>query len=134
LSWLQNLGLSRQARDCLSTVSVFDADFEEEPAWTLLKPAITAAVKRNKKTVTYKMLHDGILAKDIVLTLAANLALQELSSGRNHTYRGILSMTGRSYRTVFSTIVSFQALQGTISKDERDQALLNMADAIADAG
>ena len=75
-----------------------------------------------------------MLPRDVVLTSAANLALAALGSGQNHIHRGMLSMNGKSYRAIFSSIVSFQKLIGIISEEERNTALLNMADAVAEAG
>jgi hypothetical protein len=134
LRWLKAFGASGQVKDCLDALKTFDADLGEEPAWQLLKLAVAKAIRRNEGLVRSKILHDGILPRDIVLTLAASLSLEALGSGQHHIYRGRLSMTGGSYRVIFSSIVSVQKLLGTISKEDRSQALLNMASAIEDAG
>jgi hypothetical protein len=134
VSWLRDLVVSRQVKDCIATLDIISADFDAELAWSSLKPLIANAIRQNGKLVRSKMLRDGVLPRDIVLTLAANIALKSLGSGEHHTYRGKLSMVGSSYRVIFSTIVSQQTILGTITEDERNNALSNMADIVAEAG
>ena len=134
MRWLTGLTDSRQVKDCLAALDAISADFDDEAAWAQLKPAVAAAIRKNDKHVSSKILRDGMLPRDVVLTSAANLALAALGSGQNHIHRGMLSMNGKSYRAIFSSIVSFQKLIGIISEEERNTALLNMADAVAEAG
>lgn len=134
MNWLKDLGVSRQTKDCLAALDIIGADFEDEFAWPVLKPLVAEAVRKNDKLVCSKILREGILPRDVVLTLIANIALNKLGSGEYHTHRGILSMTGNSYRVIFSSIVSLQKMLGTITEEERDIALSNMTIAVAEAG
>ncbi|MCI5057100.1 MAG: hypothetical protein MRY83_13385 [Flavobacteriales bacterium] len=103
LAALENLKPQYKSNDVYATGAV-DASFI----------AAKQSVKLDKKEI----LSDNRDPYDIALTTLWNISNQEVSTGHNHVYRGVLSGNGTGYLFVFNKTVDILLEKGLIDENE----------------
>ena len=72
--------------------------------------------------------------KQLALLLITNVAWNELASGNNHIYRGVLSVMGKEYLRIFKVALSSSLELGYIDSDEYRDDLKKLEIAINEMG
>lgn len=92
------------------------------------------AIARDADRAKYSIRVDRMKPDQIALVIIHNVALDQVASGRNHTYRGVLSLIGQEYKRMFIDAVRESQRRGYDDEQEADKDIAEMKAAIKEAG
>lgn len=72
----------------------------EIPAMSLVRPGVEGLL-RNAERVRYSIENDGIEPRTLAYLLIHNVAMDQLTSGEHHIYRGTLGPVGRGLKSAY---------------------------------
>ncbi|NLR70085.1 hypothetical protein HGI47_04255 [Novosphingobium sp. ERN07] len=121
-------------KQCLRVLDIFATDFAQECAWEDIQRKVRHAVRQHSKDLERRIVFEGHRPKDVVGDMIANICLNDIEIGFDHTYRGVLSMNGQCKRNIFAKVITQQFADGWIDATELGIANENMKSAVAGAG
>jgi hypothetical protein len=134
MSLVSRLFKSSQVKDCQAALKLLRPVFQDALFYDSIEKRVADIIIRNPDAVQKKMLIDGQSAQAVVLLTISNMAFKECATGRNHVYRGVLSMEGNSFRQVFSIAQSKLLEIGVIDEDDVDEGRSSLAAGVKEAG
>ncbi len=84
--------------------------------------------------VKYSISVDRLAPKQIALIIIRNIALERLTSGHEHIYRGVLSLMGQDFLAVFRRVVACEVALGYSSVVEAEKDISDLNRQIREVG
>lgn len=110
---------SNQFKNTMAALDSLKPQYKSNDPYT--RNAIDAtfiAAKQSVKMDKKDIMSDKRDPYDIALTALWNISNQEVSTGQNHVYRGVLSGGGKGYLVVFNKTVDILLEKGLIDENE----------------
>jgi hypothetical protein len=136
-------GFSRQSPEvkaALAELRLIESNLKKSPgpflgdaSYAFMKDDVRKAVTDNPAEVT-RRIRDGTPPRALIYTLILNVLGREISSGRNHIYRGVLSMQGKSMLTLFDWVVRQEESEGLRDAEDVTHAREMIREQIKEAG
>lgn len=98
----------------------------------VLKVALRVASDADR--TKYSISVDRMTPKQIALIILRNIAFQRLTTGQEHTYRGILGFMGQDYLKLFRQVLSFEVALGYTLPDEANSEIDELMQEIREIG
>lgn len=113
-----------QFKNTLNALKNLKLEYEtDDPYRANAIDATFTAARQSAKIDKNDLKKDDRDPYDIALTTLWNISNQEVSSGRHHIYRGVLSGGGQGYRYVFRKTVDILLKRGIIDEKEAKENL-----------
>lgn len=119
---------------CLEMLDHSDALFEDELCWPDVKEQVRRGVLLSKGDNAAKFASNDLDAANLVLDLISRLAQRQVTFGEHHIYRGVLSMTGKSYRSIAETALHELHENEHLDYEELEELLEQIDEAVKAAG
>jgi hypothetical protein len=110
-----------------------EVEAEDLPAFSLMKSELVRLIRNREKT-TLSIVEDRLPPKGLVFLLISNITFRELSSGRHHVYRGVLSMSGTELKRAFDLAVRRMVVLRVHDEADCHTELVKVREAIKGAG
>ena len=133
-SFKQRLFPAEWRARCLEMLDHSDALFADELCWSSVKEQVRSGVLLTKGDKAAKIAGNDLEAANLVLDLIARLAERQISFGDHHIYRGVLSMTGKSYRSIAEIALHELHENGRLDYEEMEERLEQIDEAVNAAG
>lgn len=101
-------------------------------AWRIIDPLIAKVV--SQRDLMAEQLQGGRSTRELSYTIVLNIAIDELRSGRHHTYRGVVSFTGAMIRSLADRVSDAMHRESLISDDQRLEDIKVIAQVVKEAG
>ena len=115
--WARIFG-SRQVRDCETALGHLRPFFDDVLHYTQIEAEVRDIIVKNPKLVEQKVLIESHSPQQVALQLIGGVAYGKCVSGNHHTYRGILSMSGKDFRRIVSIVHERLIAIGTLDGAE----------------
>lgn len=99
----------------------------------MLNEEIVSSIYAGKEALKQKIAN-GESPRVLVLLVISNIAYREITNGKYHTYRGLLSMQGTYLRALWQYTTNELQKVGEISAEDRRLADQNLNEAIRTVG
>jgi hypothetical protein len=81
-----------------------------------MKEALSIASQSDKTKYSFRV--DGLKPQEIALIIIRNVAFHRLISGRYHSYRNTLSVSGQDYLKLFKDAISQSVIAGFTTENK----------------
>ncbi|MES2000713.1 MAG: hypothetical protein V4444_00125 [Pseudomonadota bacterium] len=119
---------------CLEMLDHADSVFGDEICWRTLKEQVRRGVLLTKGDKVAKFATNDLDAANLVLDLIARMSERQVTFGENHIYRGVLSFTGKSYRSIAEIALHEMHENEALDYDELEERLEQIDEAVKAAG
>jgi hypothetical protein len=119
-----------------SVLGVIDEMEDEEGAegFRLIKQLVVDMVVADPDKTISSLKDDGLSARTLTLLLTLNILGEELTSGKHHTYRGVLSANGDRLLRLWDFAVKQQKQSGYYDEEEAQNDLKWIREGIKTVG
>lgn len=119
---------------CLEMLDHAVSVFGDEICWRTLKEQVRRGVLLTKGDKVAKFATNDLDAANLVLDLIARMSERQATFGENHIYRGVLSFTGKSYRSIAEIALHEMHENEALDYDELEERLEQIDEAVKAAG
>lgn len=92
---------------------------DEIPGVDCLEPALRRMVS-DRHVMQARLVADGVDPEALIYLLVANLAFDELCTGRHHVYRGVLGIRGRELHSAYGAAADRLLAIGVYDRETYD--------------